>query len=108
VNELNVYIEHQLGSACHILFRNFIPRKLSRRQIGRLTTNHWISSNYPSLFSIKANWRLCLHPARALSLQTCLVTFLLCLGSSMWNTLIVPENLDSPPTGNSQVCHPRS
>ena len=47
-------VDHQLGSARHIVLRSFKPRTLSGRRINSdhmITTPHWIASTSPGLFN---------------------------------------------------------
>ena len=101
-------VDHQLGSACHIVLRSFKPRTLSgRRSVVIIWSLHLIGM-LPLLLvsSTIPNWMLFLQLVRALLLQLYIV-FLQCLGSSMLSTPIVLESLNGPLLLET-VCHPRS
>ena len=56
-----------------------------------ITTLYWIASSSLDLFLAIASWMLILQLVRALSLQLCVV-FLLCIRSSMWPILEIPDS----------------
>jgi len=73
-----------------------------------ITTPHWIASSYSGLFSTIANWMLFLQLVRWLSLHSFTWSPTMSGELNVIHVDCAGKPRQPTPTGNSQVCHPRS